>query len=110
MDSCLIKKASTPCKKGTPPLKGDELKKFFEQLEAGWSLTLKHHIEKEYLFKNFQEALLFTNKAGAIAEKEGHHPDIYLSYGKVLIKLYRHKIDSLSENDFILAAKCDDVI
>lgn len=110
MTSNLIKKTCTPCKKDTPCLKGNVLTSFFKELEMGWQLVAEHHLEKEYLFKNFQEALVFTNKVGAIAEVEGHHPDIYLSYGKVGIKLYTHKIDGLSENDFILAAKCDEAL
>jgi len=67
----------------------------------------EHHLEKEYRFRNFQEALDFTNKVGAIAQEEGHHPDIYLAWGLVKLSLWTHKIDGLSENDFILAAKCD---
>ena len=67
----------------------------------------EHHLEKEYLFKNFQEALAFTNAVGAIAEEEGHHPDVLLSYGKVKIMLWTHKIDGLTESDFILAAKIE---
>ena len=110
MDLNLIKKNCIPCKKGTPSLKGTDLIKYFKELATGWQVIAEHHIEKTYLFKNFQEALLFTNKVGALAEEEGHHPDIYLSYGKVEIKLYTHKIDGLSENDFILATKCDKLI
>lgn len=68
-----------------------------------------HHLEKEYRFADFKTALDFTNKVGAVAEKEGHHPDIYLAYGKVKIVLWTHKIDGLSESDFILAAKCDEL-
>ncbi len=75
----------------------------------GWKVIQDHHLEKEFLFKDFQEALAFTNKIGALAEKEGHHPDLLLSYGKVTIQLWTHKIDGLSENDFIFAAQCEHV-
>jgi 4a-hydroxytetrahydrobiopterin dehydratase len=103
----LSKKKCIPCSKKCSPLKGEELKYFFKQLSPGWKIDDKHHLEKEYAFKDFVEALSFTNKVGAIAEQEGHHPDIYLSWGLVKVILWTHKINGLSENDFILAAKCD---
>ncbi|MBX9923831.1 MAG: 4a-hydroxytetrahydrobiopterin dehydratase [Rhabdochlamydiaceae bacterium] len=104
----LSSKKCIPCNKDTPPLKGDLLTQMHKLLSPGWQLIEEHHLEKEYLFKNFREALVFTNKIGEIAEKEGHHPDIFLSYGKVKIQLWTHKINGLSESDFILAAKCDE--
>jgi len=104
----LSKKTCTPCLKGTPPLKGEKLDQLHKLLN-GWKVIEEHHLEKEYKFPNFKEALSFTNRIGEIAEKEGHHPDIYLSYGKVKVVLWTHKINGLSESDFILAAKCDDI-
>jgi 4a-hydroxytetrahydrobiopterin dehydratase len=109
MSDKLSDKKCVPCAKGVSPLKGKELAKLYEQLGNGWRVIDEHHLEKEYLFKNFREALAFTNKIGAIAEEEGHHPDIFLSWGKVKIQLWTHKIDGLSESDFILAAKCDEI-
>ncbi|MDP1608875.1 MAG: 4a-hydroxytetrahydrobiopterin dehydratase [Chlamydiales bacterium] len=103
----LSKKHCVPCKGGVPPLKGESLAQLLHQLDEGWKVIDEHHLEKDYLFKNFLEALDFTNKIGEIAEQEGHHPDIFLSYGKVKIQLWTHKIDGLSESDFILAAKYD---
>jgi 4a-hydroxytetrahydrobiopterin dehydratase len=103
----LSKKSCTPCRGGIPPLTGEPLTELQGQLDPNWRVINEHHLEKEYLFKNFQEALAFVNKIGEIAEQEGHHPDIHLSYGKVKIQLWTHKIDGLSENDFIVAAKCD---
>jgi 4a-hydroxytetrahydrobiopterin dehydratase len=102
----LSKKHCVPCSKSTPPLKGQELKSLFSTLR-GWTLVEENRLEKEYPFKDFKQALAFTNKVGAIAEQEGHHPDILLSWGKVKIILWTHKINGLSENDFILASKCD---
>ena len=96
-----------PCSGATPSLKGVELKKFFIELGNNWHLIQEHHIEKEYSFKDFQSALDFVNKVGAVAEVEGHHPDLLLSWGKVKVTLFTHKINGLSESDFILAAKCD---
>jgi 4a-hydroxytetrahydrobiopterin dehydratase len=92
-----------------PPLKGEQLKEFHSQLKEGWNIVNEHHLEKSYTFPNFKTALAFTNKVGNIAEEEGHHPDILLTWGKVKITLWTHKIDCLTENDFILAAKCDEV-
>lgn len=105
----LSKKNCTPCRGGIPPLQGDPLERLHRQLGKGWKVIQEHHLEKEFLFKDFQEALAFTNKIGVLAEKEGHHPDILLSYGKVTIQLWTHKIDGLSENDFIFAAQCEHV-
>lgn len=99
-----------PCTAGVPPLKGRQLAELHKLLENGWHVVEEHHLEKEYLFPDFREALIFTNKVGEIAEEEGHHPDIFLSYGKVIIQLWTHKINGLSKSDFVLAAKCDEVM
>ncbi len=104
----LTRKKCTPCQAGTPPLKGAELKSLKQQLGDGWQIIDEHQLEKEYRLKNFQQALALTNAIGYVAEEEGHHPDLFLSWGKVKVKLWTHKIDGLSENDFILAAKCDE--
>ncbi len=103
----LASKQCIPCTKGTPSLKGEQLVELHKQLGSGWAVIDEHHLEKEYTFRNFLEALAFTNKIGTLAEQEGHHPDIYLSYGKVKIILWTHKVGGLSESDFILAAKCE---
>lgn len=102
------KKSCTPCKEGTPPLTGETLTNHLKQLGNGWHLQEDHHLEKEFLFKNFKQALAFTNRVGEIAEREGHHPTITLTWGKVTIQIWTHKINALSENDFILASKCDE--
>lgn len=109
MDRALSHKKCIPCSKATLPLTGEKLRELHEQLEEGWSVIDEHHLEKTYAFHDFNEALAFVNKVGQIAEQEGHHPDIFLSYGKVGIQLWTHKIDGLSESDFILAAKCDGI-
>jgi len=103
----LIKKKCMPCALSTAPLKGEALKPLYLQLGEGWEIVEQHHLEKEFIFPNFKKALEFTNVIGHIAEEEGHHPDIYLTYGIVHVKLWTHKIDGLSENDFILAAKIE---
>ena len=110
MTSELSKKRCVPCSKGAPSLKGEELSVLSNKLGNSWKIVEEHHLEKGYTFPNFVEALAFTNKVGALAEQEGHHPDIHLAYGKVKITLWTHKINGLSENDFILAAKCDELV
>ena len=91
-----------------PPLKGDELKQVADQLGGGWEVVDEHHLAKEFTFVNFREALAFTNKLGEIAETQGHHPDIELSWGRVGVTIFTHKIDGLTESDFILAAKYEE--
>lgn len=103
----LAEKECVPCKGGVPPLKGKELKSIQKNLGDQWKVINEHHLEKEYTFKDFTEALAFTNKVGNLAEEQGHHPDIYLAWGKVRVTLWTHKINGLSESDFILAAKID---
>lgn len=104
--SDLTQKKCIPCTAGTPPLKGEKLQSFMKQLK-GWTLMNEYHLEKPFKFKNFVEALAFTNELGKLAEQEGHHPDILLSWGKVVVTLWTHKINGLSESDFIMAAKSD---
>lgn len=103
----LSEKECLPCKEGFVPLKGPDLQELFVQLQKGWKVIDEHYLEKEFLFKNFREALIFTNKIGELAESVGHHPDIYLAWGKVKITLWTHKINGLSEADFIFAAKVE---
>lgn len=104
----LARKECVPCKGGVPPLKGDELNRLSKQVE-GWDVIEEHHISKTYKFPNFVKALEFVNKVGNIAEQQGHHPDIFLTWGKVRIETWTHKIDGLTESDFILAAKIDEI-
>src|ERR1700722_17722669 len=105
--NALAEKECVPCKGGTPALKGVELNKFADQLQDDWQVVDEHPLEREYKFKDFREALRFTHKVGELAEKEQHHPDIYLAWGKVKLTLWTHKIDGLTESDFIFAAKVD---
>ncbi len=104
----LASKKCVPCKGGVPPLKGSELKELQKQLR-GWDVIEEHHLYKTFKFPDFKTALTFTNKVGEVAEEEGHHPQICLTWGKVEIKIYTHKIQGLTESDFILAAKIDTI-
>jgi 4a-hydroxytetrahydrobiopterin dehydratase len=103
----LADKQCVPCNKGAEPLKGAEIEKRKKELDPDWKVADEHHLEREFTFDDFRQALDFVNEVGELAEEQGHHPDIYLSYGKVKIQLWTHKIDGLHENDFILAAKVD---
>jgi 4a-hydroxytetrahydrobiopterin dehydratase len=90
-----------------PPLEGEELRRLQTELGGGWEVADGHHLSKEYDFPDFRSALDFTNQVGELAEEEGHHPDIYLTWGRVGIEIWTHKIDGLTESDFILAARID---
>ncbi len=105
--SHLADEKCVPCRGGVPPLKGSELASLHRDLGGGWNVIDEHHLEKEYRFANFAEALAFTNRIGEIAEEQGHHPDIYLAWGKVRVTIWTHKIDGLTRGDFVLAAKFD---
>jgi 4a-hydroxytetrahydrobiopterin dehydratase len=102
----LSEKHCVPCRGGVPPLAGEQLEQLKQQL-PGWQVVDGHHLVKTFSFPDFRTALEFVNQAGAIAEAEGHHPDLLLSWGKVEVKTWTHKIDGLTESDFILAAKID---
>lgn len=105
----LSEKSCKPCHTDTKPFKGDQITAYKGMLDPEWVAEDEHHLFRSFKFDNFIHALDFTNRVGDIAEKEQHHPDIYLTYGKVEIKLWTHNIGGLSENDFILAAKIDEL-
>ena len=105
--SVLAQETCIPCRSGVPPLKGEELDALQEKLGNGWQIINEHHLEKEYIFADFRQALDFTVKVGEVAENQGHHPDIYLAWGIVKLTIWTHKIDGLTESDFILGAKVD---
>ncbi len=107
--SKLSKKDCVPCRGGVPPLTAAQVDGFLNQLE-GWALNQKHHLAKSYTFPDFVEALAFVSRVGVIAEQQGHHPDLYLAWGKVGVEIWTHKIDGLTESDFIFAAKMDAVL
>jgi len=106
----LADKECVPCKGGVPPLKGETLKALSAQLGGEWKIIGEHHLEREFKFKDFRGALGFTNQVGELAEGQGHHPDIYLAWGKVKLTIWTHKIDGLTESDFVFAAKVDKLL
>jgi 4a-hydroxytetrahydrobiopterin dehydratase len=106
----LANKQCVPCRGGVAPLKGDIILQLLAELGDSWRVVDEHHLEKQYLFPDFREALQFTNRVGELAEVQGHHPDIYLAWGKVRLTIWTHKIDGLTESDFVFAAKADGVL
>ena len=104
----LAKKKCVPCQGGVPPLEGETLQSLEQELST-WTVVEQHHLQKSFLFPDFAKALDYVVRIGAIAEAEGHHPDICLSWGKVEVKIFTHKINGLTESDFILGAKIDEV-
>ncbi|MCR4322303.1 MAG: 4a-hydroxytetrahydrobiopterin dehydratase [Candidatus Brocadiaceae bacterium] len=104
----LASKKCIPCKGGVSPLKGEALQALQKQVEV-WNVVEEHHLLKSFKFPDFRNALKFVNRVGAIAEEQGHHPVITLAWGKADITIYTHKINGLTESDFILAAKIDTI-
>jgi 4a-hydroxytetrahydrobiopterin dehydratase len=98
-----------PCRGGVPPLTANEIEALLPRV-SGWRAIDGHHLEREFKFPDFAQALDFTIEVGEVAEKEQHHPDVYLAWGKVGVKIWTHKIDGLTESDFVLAAKIDELI
>jgi 4a-hydroxytetrahydrobiopterin dehydratase len=106
----LASRQCVPCKGGVAPLRGAALLRLHHQLggeASGWRIVDEHHLEKEYRFRDFAEALAYVNRVGEMAEAQGHHPDVFLAWGRVRITIWTHKIDGLTESDFVFAAKCD---
>lgn len=103
----LRKKKCVPCTAEMTALKGKELEPLYLQLGEGWQIIEEHHLTKTFAFKTFKQALVFANAVGQIADEENHHPDLYVSWGKLVVKIWTHHIDGLSESDFILAAKIE---
>lgn len=104
--NALADKACVPCRGGVPPLTPEEIAPFGAEL-PDWEVVDHHHLRRMFTFANFREALAFTNAVGELAEQQGHHPDIHLAWGKVGIEIWTHKIDGLTESDFVMAAKIE---
>jgi 4a-hydroxytetrahydrobiopterin dehydratase len=105
----LKKEKCLPCELGTTPLGDEEILKMSQLINLEWSIEENKVIKRVFKFKNFKKALEFVNIVGEISETEGHHPDIELGWGRVVVKFTTHKIKGLSVNDFIMASKIDEV-
>ena len=103
----LAVKQCVPCRGGVSPLKGAELAALQTELGGDWQVIDEHHLEKTFRFADFRLALDFTVRVGEMAEEQDHHPDIYLAWGKVTLTIWTHKINGLTESDFVFAAKAD---
>jgi 4a-hydroxytetrahydrobiopterin dehydratase len=103
----LADRSCIPCKGGVAPLAGEALARLHGELGGGWELVGGHHLEKEFRFKDFRQALEFVDRVGEMSEEQGHHPEIFFTWGKARLKIYTHKIDGLTESDFVWAAKAE---
>jgi 4a-hydroxytetrahydrobiopterin dehydratase len=102
----LADKTCIPCRGGVPPLTETEYRPLLAELDA-WQVEAGHHLVKDFRFDDFASALAFVNRAGQIAEEQGHHPEITVGWGHAKVEIWTHKIDGLTESDFVLAAKYD---
>ena len=103
----LADQSCVPCRGGVPPMDETRAKEFLRELEDGWRLNTGGHLEREYRLQNFMEAMALANKLADVAEQEGHHPDLYIAWGKCKVEIWTHKIKGLTESDFYFAAKAD---
>jgi 4a-hydroxytetrahydrobiopterin dehydratase len=101
----LVDKHCMPCQGGVPPLKGTALAALLKELGNGWRVIDEHHLEKEFRYKRYVDGVEFVNRVAKLAEQEGHHPDLLLRYDTVGVQIWTHKIDGLTESDFVFAAK-----
>lgn len=109
MTARLSERHCEPCEGGVPPVEGEELDDLHAELGGGWEVVEGRRLRKRFEFDDFASALEFTNEVGAVAEEEGHHPLVHLTWGEATIEIWTHAIEGLSENDFILAAKIDEL-
>ncbi len=105
----LAKLQCVPCMGGVPPLKGPALQSLLGKLGGGWKLVDEHHLEKEFEFSTFKENIAFVNRVAEVAEAQGHHPEMVVGFRKLKMLVWTHKIDGLTESDFVFAAKADAV-
>ncbi len=103
----LATKKCVPCQGGIPPMELGQAQQLLKQLNGAWLLNTAGHLERTFAFSNFKKAMDFANWVTQIAEEEGHHPDLYIAWGKCRVEIWTHKINGLNESDFILAAKID---
>ena len=103
----LARKNCVPCKGAVPPLEGQALEALHDELGHDWRIVEGHHLEREFRFPDFLSALAFVNQVGETAEAQSHHPDLFLAWGRVVVTIWTHKIDGLTESDFVFAAKAD---
>lgn len=105
----LADETCVPCKGGVPPMERERAEALLRELDVGWRLNDRGHLERAYAFSSFADAMAFANRVGDIAEEQNHHPDLHVSWGKCTVEIWTHKIQGLTESDFYFAAKADRV-
>ena len=105
----LNKKKCVPCQGGIDPLKNEEISIMMQKLPTKWTVKENKKLIKEYTFNSYEESVGFAKKIAVLSEEEGHHPYIHINYKTIKIIMFTHKINGLHENDFIIAAKCDEI-
>ena len=103
----LAEQTCEPCRGGTPPMRPEEARNLLAELGSSWSLNQAGHLTCEYSFPDFAQALRFANVVGDLAEQEGHHPDLHVTWGKCGVEIWTHKVQGLTRSDFVLAAKVE---
>lgn len=106
----LSEKKCVPCQGGVPPLDHKQIEALLQQLGNNWSVNQAGHLNKTYAFDDFMSAMRFANQIADVAEEEAHHPDLIVAWGKCEVEIWTHKINGLTESDFILAAKIDQIV
>lgn len=104
--SKLAAKTCVPCRSDMPPLEGEDLLGLASEVPE-WKVVEEHHLRRGFRFRDFREALQFVNRVGEMAEEQGHHPDVTFGWGYAEVEVWTHKIDGLTESDFVFAAKVD---
>ena len=116
--SGLAQRACIPCRGGVPPLGDEQIAPLLDQLSAGWQVVERADVKRSqvkiltrtYRFEDFAQAMRAAQRIGEMAEEQQHHPDLHVSWGKLVVEVWTHKIGGLTESDFIFAAKCDALI
>ncbi len=103
----LADQACIPCRGGVAPMDTDRASQLLRELNAAWQLNAQGHLERQYPFPDFAQAMAFANRVAEIAEAEGHHPDLHIAWGRCTVEIWTHKIQGLTESDFYFAAKAD---
>jgi 4a-hydroxytetrahydrobiopterin dehydratase len=103
----LAEQKCVPCRGGVPALAKNRAEELLRELDDGWRLNADGHLERAYAFEDFANAMAFANKVADVAEDEGHHPDLHITWGKCNVEIWTHKISGLTESDFYFAAKTD---
>jgi len=107
MSGGLAERDCVPCRGGVPPLGAERVEELRRQIGAEWTVVEGHHLERDVTLKNFRQAMALANRIAEVAEAQGHHPDLLVSWGRLRITLFTHAINGLHENDFIMAARVD---